>query len=78
MSKQETDQYRIEIVERLARIESTLESVHKEATDTKLEIQMQNGRGRRLEGNMATIQGVGSVLSVIFGGFIAYLFKEKI
>jgi len=78
MSKQETDQYRIEIVERLARIESTLESVHKEATDTKLEIQMQNGRVRRLEGNMATIQGVGSVLSVIFGGFIAYLFKEKI
>ena len=78
MSKQETDQYRIEIVERLARIESTLESVHKEATDTKLEIQMQNGRVRRLEGNMATIQGVGSVLSVIFGGFIAYLFKEKL
>ena len=78
MSKQEPAQYRIEIVERLARIESTLESVHKEATDTKLEIQMQNGRVRRLEGNMATIQGVGSVLSVIFGGFIAYLFKEKL
>ena len=78
MTKPETEQYRIEIVERLARIESTLESVHKEATDTKLEIQMQNGRVRRLEGNMATIQGVGSVLSVIFGGFIAYLFKEKL
>ena len=77
MSKQETDQYRIEIVERLARIESTLESVHKEATDTKLEIQMQNGRVRTLERKMSSLQGVGSVLSVIFGGFIAYLFKGE-
>ena len=77
MTKPETEQYRIEIVERLARIESTLESVHKEATDTKLEIQLQNGRVRTLEGNMSSLQGVGSVLSVIFGGFIAYLFKGE-
>jgi|TARA_R100001163_G_C5021890_1_gene164496 cell division ATPase FtsA len=77
MTKPETEQYRIDIVERLARIESTLEAVHKEATDTKLEIQMQNGRVRTLEGKMSAIQGVGSVLSVIFGGFIAYLFKGE-
>ena len=77
MTKPETAQYRIEIVELLARIESTLESVHKEATDTKLEIQMQNGRVRTLEGKMSSLQGVGSVLSVIFGGFIAYLFKGE-
>jgi hypothetical protein len=53
-----------------------MQSIHKEARDTKLEIQMQNGRVRRLEGGMAAIQGIGSVLSVVFGGFIAYLFRR--
>ena len=58
MNKPKVDEYRIDVVDRLARIESTLSSVHKEARDTKLEIQMQNGRVRRLEGGMATIQGI--------------------
>ena len=76
MNKPQIDEYRLDIVDRLARIESTMQSIHKEARDTKLEIQMQNGRVRRLEGGMATIQGIGSVLSVVFGGFIAYLFRR--
>ena len=76
MNKPQIDEYRLDLVDRLARIESTLQSVHKEARDTKLEIQMQNGRVRKLEGGMATIQGIGSVLSVVFGGFIAYLFRR--
>ena len=76
MNKPQVDEYRLDIVDRLARIESTMQSIHKEARDTKLEIQMQNGRVRRLEGGMATIQGIGSVLSVVFGGFIAHLFRR--
>ena len=76
MNKPQIDEYRLDLVDRLARIESTMQSIHKEARDTKLEIQMQNGRVRRLEGGMATIQGIGSVLSVVFGGFIAYLFRR--
>ena len=77
MNKPKVDEYRIDVVDRLARIESTLSSVHKEARDTKLEIQMQNGLVRRLEGGMAAIQGIGSVISIVFGGFIAYLFKGR-
>jgi len=77
MNKPQVDEYRIDVVDRLARIESTLSSVHKEARDTKLEIQMQNGRVRKLEGGMAAIQGIGSVISIVFGGFIAYLFKGR-
>ena len=77
MNRPKVDEYRIDVVDRLARIESTLSSVHKEARDTKLEIQMQNGRVRRLEGGMAAIQGIGSVISIVFGGFIAYLFKGR-
>ena len=77
MNKPKVDEYRIDVVDRLARIESTLSSVHKEARDTKLEIQMQNGRVRKWEGGMAAIQGIGSVISIVFGGFIAYLFKGR-
>ena len=77
MNKPKVDEYRIDVVDRLARIESTLSSVHKEARDTKLEIQMQNGRVRRVEGGMAAIQGIGSVISIVFGGCIAYLFKGR-
>jgi cell division ATPase FtsA len=76
VNKPQIDEYRLDLVDRLARIESTMQSIHKEARDTKLEIQMQNGRVRRLEGGMATIQGIGSVLSVVFGGFIAHLFRR--
>ena len=77
MDKPQIDEYRIDVVDRLARIEQTLKSVHKEARDTKLEVQMQNGRVRKLEGGMAAIKGVGSILSIVFGGFIAYLFKGR-
>jgi cell division ATPase FtsA len=77
MDKPQIDEYRIDVVDRLARIEQTLKSIHKEARDTKLEVQMQNGRVRKLEGGMAAIQGVGSILSIVFGGFIAYLFKGR-
>ena len=76
MNKPQIDEYRLDIVDRLARIESTMQSIHKEARDTKLSVQMQNGRVRKLEGGLATIQGIGSVLSVVFGGFIAYLFRR--
>ncbi len=77
MNKPQIDEYRLDIVDRLARIESTMTSIHEEARDTKLEIQMQNGRVRRLEGGMARMQGIGSVMGVVFGGFIAYLFKGR-
>tara|TARA_R100001244_G_scaffold123094_2_gene92741 strand:- start:1135 stop:1365 length:231 start_codon:yes stop_codon:yes gene_type:complete len=76
VNKPQIDEYRLDLVDRLARIESTMQSIHKEARDTKLSVQMQNGRVRKLEGGMATIQGIGSVLSVVFGGFIAYLFRR--
>lgn len=76
MNKPQIDEYRIDVVDRLARIEQTLKSIHEESRDTKLEIQMQNGRVRKLEGGMAVIQGIGSVLSIVFGGFIAYLFRR--
>jgi len=58
MNKPQIDEYRLDVVDRLARIESTLAVVHRDSHDTKLEIQVQNGRVRKLEGGMASIQGV--------------------
>ena len=78
MNKPQIDEYRLDVVDRLARIEQTLTSIHKEAKDTKLEIQMQNGRIRKLEGSMASIKGIGSVISIVFAGFISYLFKGRL
>ena len=77
MNKPQVDEYRIDVVDRLARIEQTLTSVHKEAKDTKLEVQMHNGRVSKLEGSMASIKGIGSVISIVFAGFISYLFKGR-
>ena len=77
MNKPQVDEYRLDVVDRLARIESKMETVHKEARDTKLEVQMQNGRVRALEGSMASIKGIGSVVNIVFAGFISYLFKGK-
>jgi len=78
VNKPKVDEYRLDVVDRLARIESKMEAIHKEATNTKLEIQLQNGRVRALEGSMASIKGVGSVVSIVFAGFISYLFKGRI
>ncbi len=78
MNKPQIDEYRLDVVDRLARIEQTLTSIHKEAKDTKLEVQMQNGRIRKLEGSMASIKGIGSVISIVFAGFISYLFKGRL
>ena len=77
MNKPQIDEYRVEVVDRLARIESKIESIFQESRDTKLQLQMQNGRVRKLEGSMASIKGIGSVISIVFAGFISYLFKGR-
>jgi uncharacterized protein (UPF0305 family) len=50
----------------------------KESVD-RLEIMVkeQNGRVRRNEQFLSAISAVGGVLSVVFGGFIAWLFKGR-
>ena len=77
MNKPQIDEYRVEVVDRLARIESKIESIFQESRDTKLQLQMQNGRVRKLEGGMSAIQAIGSLVIIVFGGFIAYLFKGR-
>ncbi len=50
----------------------------KESVD-RLEVLVkeQNGRIRKNENLLSAVSAVGGVLSVVFGGFIAWLFKGK-
>ena len=50
----------------------------KESVD-RLEIMVkeQNGRIRKNENLLSAVSAIGGVLSVVFGGFIAWLFKGK-
>ena len=50
----------------------------KESVD-RLEVLVkeQNGRVRRNENLLSAIAAIGGVLSIVFGGFIAWLFKGK-
>ena len=50
----------------------------KESVD-RLEVLVkeQNGRVRRNENLLSAVSAIGGVLSVVFGGFIAWLFKGK-
>ena len=50
----------------------------KESVD-RLEVLVkeQNGRIRKNENLLSAVSAIGGVLSVVFGGFIAWLFKGK-
>jgi hypothetical protein len=50
----------------------------KESVD-RLEIMVkeQNGRIRKNENLLSAVSAIGGVLSVVFGGFIAWLFKGR-
>ncbi len=50
----------------------------KESVD-RLEIMVkeQNGRIRKNENLLSAVSAIGGVLSIVFGGFIAWLFKGK-
>ena len=40
-------------------------------------VKEQNGRIRKNENLLSAVSAIGGVLSVVFGGFIAWLFKGK-
>jgi len=53
--------------------------IHIRESVDRLEIMVkeQNGRVRRNENLLSAVSAIGGVLSVVFGGFIAWLFKGK-
>jgi len=53
--------------------------IHIRESVDRLEIMVkeQNGRVRRNENLLSAVSAIGGVLSVVFGGFIAWLFKGR-
>ena len=91
-NKEGVDNYRDNVQNRLDLVQSRLEELTinqasqtsnithiKESVD-RLEVLVkeQNGRVRRNENLLSAIAAIGGVLSVVFTGFIAWLFKIKV
>ena len=53
--------------------------IHIRESVDRLEIMVkeQNGRIRKNENLLSAVSAIGGVLSIVFGGFIAWLFKGK-
>lgn len=60
-----------------AKQSSELMQIKESVEEIKLLVKEQNGRVRALERETSGIKAVGSVLSVVFVGFISWLFKMK-
>ena len=90
-NKEGVDNYRDNVQNRLDLVQSRLEELTinqasqtsnithiKESVD-RLEVLVkeQNSRIRKNENLLSAVSAVGGVLSVVFGGFIAWLFKGK-
>ena len=90
-NKEGVDNYRDNVQNRLDIVQSRLEELTinqasqssdithiKESVD-RLEVLVkeQNGRIRKNENLLSAVSAIGGVLSVVFGGFIAWLFKGK-
>ena len=90
-NKEGVDNYRDNVQNRLDLVQSRLEELTinqasqtsnithiKESVD-RLEVLVkeQNSRIRKNENLLSAVSAIGGVLSVVFGGFIAWLFKGK-
>lgn len=84
MNRQEVDSYRERNEARLeeltiinAKQNSELSYIKASVDEIKQLVKEQNGRVRKNETNIAKMQGIGAVMSVIFSAFIGWLFKMK-
>ena len=83
-NKQGVDSYRDCVQNRLEELTINQASQSSDITHIKesvdrLEVLVkeQNGRIRKNENLLSAVSAIGGVLSVVFGGFIAWLFKGK-
>ena len=84
MNKSEVDKYRTDIHSRLeeltvmgAKQNSDLFHIKESVDEVKVLVKEQNARVRTLESSVSSIQGVGSMVAVVFGSLIGWLFKGE-
>jgi len=84
MNKGQIDAYRGEMQSRLEELtvmnaeqNSNITNIKETLGDIKILLKEQNGRVRKNENMLSAITAIGGVLSVVFSGFIAWLFKGR-
>jgi hypothetical protein len=60
----------------VAKQSADISHIKETVDEVKILVKEQNSRIRKNESAISKIQGIGSVLSLAFGGFIAWLFKS--
>jgi len=73
MNRNEVDQHRNDISERLARLEEKHESHMDMTRDIKLLLQLQNGRVAELEKRQSWFMGGLGAITFVFGSIIAWM-----
>ena len=73
MNRAEVDTHRLEISERLARLEEKHESHMDMTRDIKLMLQLQNGRVAELEKRQSWFAGGLAMVTFIFGSLVAWI-----
>ena len=84
MNKKQVDNYRLIVQSRLEEL-SILNAKHnqdmmyvKESIDeVKVLVKEQNGRVRKLEGNMSGIKAIGATIATVFSSLFGYLFTRS-
>ena len=84
MNKKQVDNYRLIVQTRLEEL-SILNAKHnqdmmyvKESIDeVKVLVKEQNGRVRKLEGNMSGIKAIGATIATVFSSLFGYLFTRS-
>ena len=84
MNKAQVDNWRNGVESRLEEItihsakqNSDLTHIKETTDEIKNLVKEQNGRVRTLEQKTSAMQAIGSVMAVVFGGFISWLFRMK-
>ena len=84
MNKSEVDKYRTDIHSRLeeltvmgAKQNSDLFHIKESVDEVKVLVKEQNGRVMVLESSVSRMQGIGSMVTVVFGSLIGWLFKGE-
>ena len=85
MTKGQIDAYRGEMQSRLEELmvvnaeqNSNITNIKETLGDIKILLKEQNSRVRKNENMLSSITAIGGVLSVLFSGFIAWLFKGRL
>ena len=85
MNKGQIDAYREALQSRLEELtvmnaeqNSNITNIKETLGDIKILLKEQNGRVRKNENMLSAIAAIGGVLSVVFSGFIAWLFKGRL